>query len=96
MSKPDKKIIDELKKIRKEIETHNRLYYVEDNPTISDADYDKLFDRLVELEKKHPNLITPDSPTQRVGAIPSKKFEQLTHRIPNVIITKSDNRGRIL
>ncbi|MFH2047863.1 MAG: NAD-dependent DNA ligase LigA, partial [bacterium] len=88
MAKPDKKIIEELEKLRSEIEKHNRLYYIEDAPSISDADYDKLFDRLLEIEKLFPELITPDSPSQRVGAAPSKKFEPASHRIPMLSLQK--------
>jgi len=88
MSKPDKIIIDELERLRLEIEKHNRLYYIEDSPSISDAGYDKLFDRLLEIEKQFPELITPDSPSQRVGATPSKKFEPAQHRIPMLSLQK--------
>src|SRR5947209_20560801 len=55
-------------------------YYVLDTPTLSDAEYDRLFRELEELEKAHPELLTPDSPTQRVGAAPSEKFAKVTHR----------------
>lgn len=88
MAKPDKKIIEELEKLGCEIEKHNRLYYIEDAPSISDTDYDKLFDRLLELEKQFPELIKPDSPSQRVGAAPSKKFEPASHRIPMLSLQK--------
>jgi len=68
-------------KLRREIERHNRLYYREDNPEISDAEYDKLFRELVALETEH-DLATPDSPTQRVGASPREGFEPVVHRVP--------------
>jgi len=55
-------------------------YYVLDAPTLSDAEYDRLFRELTELEAEHPDLITPDSPTRRVGAAPSEKFARVTHR----------------
>lgn len=70
---------DELKKIREEINKHNYNYYVADNPTISDYEYDLLFSRLKEIETAHPDLITPDSPTQRVGGI-SSGFEEYKHK----------------
>src|SRR4051794_37837829 len=54
-------------------------YYVLDQPTLSDAEYDRLFRELEELEKAHPELTTPDSPTQRVGAAPGEKFAKVTH-----------------
>lgn len=82
------KIISELEKLRNEIEEHNYQYYVLDNPSVSDAEYDKLFDRLLELEKQYPDLVTPDSPSQRVGAPPSEKFEKVEHRIPMLSLQK--------
>ncbi len=88
MPQPDKKTIDELKKLRQEVELHNRLYHVEDQPTISDEEFDRMFDRLLEIEKQHPELVTPDSPSQRVGAPPSRKFEPVTHRIPMLSLQK--------
>lgn len=68
--------------LRTELERHNRLYYVEDRPEITDAEYDLLFRELVDLETRFPDLAAPDSPTQRVGGAPLDKFEQVTHRIP--------------
>jgi len=69
-------------KLRREIERHNRLYYREDNPRISDAEYDALFRELVALESEFPGLRTADSPTQRVGAEPAEGFETVVHRVP--------------
>ena len=66
---------DRVKFLRDEINRHNYNYYVKDNPTISDFEYDKLFAELKELETKFPLLVTPDSPTQRVGAVSTKFFE---------------------
>lgn len=74
--------IHEIEALRDEIRYHNKLYYVDDNPEISDAGYDRLMRRLQELEAAHPELITPDSPTQRVGATPLEKFETVTHTVP--------------
>lgn len=70
------------KELRDMINYHNYLYYVLEKPEISDAEYDRLFRELVELEQKHPELRTPDSPTQRVGAPPSEKFAEHRHRVP--------------
>ena len=70
---------DEIIKIRDEINKHNYNYYVLDNPTISDYEYDLLFSKLKELEAEHPDLVTPDSPTQRVGGI-STGFEEYRHK----------------
>jgi DNA ligase (NAD+) len=68
--------------LRGEIERHNHAYYVLDAPTIPDAEYDRLFRELVELEQAHPELATPDSPTQRVGGTPLAEFGQVQHRVP--------------
>ena len=70
------------RKLRAEIEHHNRQYYVLDAPLISDAEYDRLFRELQEIERAHPELASPDSPTQRVGGEPLPEFEPLTHRTP--------------
>lgn len=68
--------------LRNEIERHNYLYYVLDQPEISDAEWDQLFRELKQIEEKHPELRTPDSPTQRVGAQPSSKFAKHKHLVP--------------
>jgi len=66
----------------REIERHNRLYYENDSPEITDAEYDALFRELQELEGRFPELATPDSPTVRVGGKPLEKFRQVVHRLP--------------
>lgn len=71
-----------ISRLRDEIRRHNRLYYQLDAPEITDAEYDALFRELVELETAFPELVTPDSPTMRVGGAPLEKFLQVTHRIP--------------
>ncbi len=71
-----------IEKLREEIHYHNYRYYVLDNPTISDFEYDQLMRELENLEKQFPRLITPDSPTHRVGAPPLDKFEEVRHTIP--------------
>src|SRR3954470_22225596 len=68
--------------LRREIERHNRLYYNEAAPEISDAEYDQFFQELHRIEGEHPELITPDSPTQRVGSAPSEGFAPVAHRVP--------------
>ncbi len=68
--------------LRAEIERHNRAYYVLDQPTIPDAEYDTLFRELQTLERAHPELLTADSPTQRIGGAPLPEFGKLTHRVP--------------
>ncbi|MDD2471926.1 MAG: NAD-dependent DNA ligase LigA [Dehalococcoidales bacterium] len=72
----------EIEHLRAEINRHNRLYYIEDNPEISDAEYDSLMQRLATLEREHPELLTPDSPTQRVGAEPLSAFDTVKHPLP--------------
>lgn len=73
---------DEILRLRRAIEKHNYQYHVLDDPLISDAEYDRLFRRLLELEKKHPALVTPDSPTQKVGAPPLERFSTVQHSLP--------------
>jgi DNA ligase (NAD+) len=75
--------------LRKTLERHNRLYYVEDNPEIDDAEYDRLFRELLALEAKHPELATADSPTQRVGAAPLPEFAEVRHRTPMLSIANA-------
>ncbi len=65
-----------------ELHRHNRLYHVLDRPEISDAEYDRLFRELVELENAWPELTTPDSPSQKVGAAPAEKFSPVPHAVP--------------
>ena len=72
-------IQEKIKKLRKEIELYSYYYYVEDNPKVEDYEYDALFRELQKLENEHPELITPDSPTQRVGGI-SEKFDTVAHK----------------
>lgn len=72
----------EIRSLRAEIEEHNYRYHVLDDPIISDAQYDALFQRLKQLESQHPETVTPDSPTQRTGAPPLKIFDEVRHRQP--------------
>lgn len=76
----------QIEALRSRIEHHNYKYYVEDNPEISDLEFDKLLRELQDLEKQHPELITPDSPTQRVGGEPIEGFRQVPHRVPMLSI----------
>ena len=68
--------------LREQVAHHNYRYHVLDDPDVSDAEYDRLFDELKRLEDEHPELATPDSPTQRVGAAPSDKFRKVDHLTP--------------
>ena len=72
----------EIKKLVEELNEHNHRYYVMDEPTINDFEYDALMRRLIELEEKNPELIMPDSPTQRVGGAALNAFEEVTHEVP--------------
>jgi len=72
----------EVDRLRQELTLHNYRYYVLDDPLVSDAEYDTLFRRLVELEKQHPELQDPTSPTQKVGAPPLTEFSQVRHSLP--------------
>jgi len=72
----------QIEKLRKEIKRHDYLYYVLNQPEISDYEYDQLLKKLEELEKKYPQLITPDSPTQRVSGEIAKEFKSVKHTIP--------------
>lgn len=71
-----------LKELRETLHTHAIRYYVEDDPTIPDAEYDRLMRELLDLEQQHPELVTADSPSQRVGGMPLSGFEPVTHVIP--------------
>ena len=72
----------EILRLRRELEYHNKLYYVLDAPVISDYEYDMMMQRLKALEAEHPELITPDSPTQRVGGQALSQFEPVRHQVP--------------
>ena len=82
MSNVEKNIIRRIEKLRDELRRHDYRYYVLAQPTISDERYDELMRELQILEEQHPHLITPDSPTQRVGGEPTKVFPTVTHALP--------------
>ncbi|HMD31251.1 MAG TPA: NAD-dependent DNA ligase LigA, partial [Candidatus Acidoferrales bacterium] len=82
---PGRKSIEkEIEKLRAELRRHEHLYYVLDDPEITDAAFDRLMNRLKELEAAHPEMVTPDSPSQRVGGAPREGFETVTHRRPMI------------
>lgn len=85
----------EILHLRREIETHNYRYHVLDQPLVSDAEYDRLFRRLVELEKQHPELLSPDSPTQKVGAPPIEKFATVRHTLPMLSLNNANDREEV-
>lgn len=84
-----------MRELRDAIELHNIRYYELDTPTIPDADFDKLFRELEELEQRHPQLITPDSPTQRVGIPPLKAFPRVAHRTPMLSLSNAFTEGEV-
>lgn len=81
----------EILKLRDEVRRHEELYYVNDNPEISDSEYDALLAKLQALENQHPALITPDSPTQRVGGRPAEGFPEVVHRRPMLSLENTYN-----
>jgi len=88
---PDDKTKNRANELKALLEHHNYRYYVLDSPEISDSEYDALFDELSQLEEQYPELRTPDSPTQRVGAPPLDKFKQKKHSLPMLSLNKAMN-----
>ena len=78
----DPSLMAEVTQLHQQLNQANYQYYVLDDPQLPDAEYDRLFHRLKEIETSHPELLTSDSPTQRVGAAPLSHFEQVTHEVP--------------
>ena len=78
-------------RLREEILRHEDLYYLQDNPELSDKEYDELIEKLRQLEEKHPEFLTPDSPTQRVGGRPAEGFPEFIHRRPMLSLDNSYN-----
>lgn len=91
-----KQIEKRIEELRQEIRKHDYRYYVEDEPIITDREYDHLFQELTDLEKKHPDLITSDSPTQRVGGKVLNKFNQIGHRKPMLSLANSYSEEEIM
>jgi DNA ligase (NAD+) len=82
-------------KLRAQIEYHNYKYYIEDNPEISDLEFDRLMTELQGIEKQHPELITSDSPTQRIGGQPIESFHQAVHAVPMLSIENTYNEEEV-
>jgi len=80
---------DEIARLRKEIERHNYLYYVEAEPVISDYEFDRLLEQLIALERLHPDLVTPDSPSLRVGGQITRSFPSVRHREPMLSLSNT-------
>ncbi len=83
------KIKQQILALRNQLQLHNYHYYVLDAPQIPDNEYDKLFRELERLELENPDLITPDSPTQRVGASPVREFAEIKHTVPMLSLTNA-------
>src|ERR1700682_6451725 len=95
MAAEEKQVAKRAAQLREQIEEHNRRYYEETAPTISDRDYDRLYKELVDLETKFPDLAAPDSPTQRVGGKPLKAFAQVKHRAPMLSLDNTYSEAEI-
>ena len=92
----DTKVQKQVDTLRQELNRHNHLYFVLDQPETSDGQYDKLMRRLRKLEEQHPELVTSDSPTQRVGAEPAEGFAQAQHPVPLLSLGNAFNEGELI
>src|SRR5512145_369658 len=86
---------EQIERLRSEIRRHEELYYVQAAPEISDADFDKLMHELQALEQQHPDLVTPDSPTQRVGGRPAEGFIEVEHLQPMLSLDNAYNEEEL-
>jgi DNA ligase (NAD+) len=91
-----RKAVDRARELRKEIDAHNYRYYVLDQPAIPDAEYDRLMAELRDLEARHPGLVVPESPTQRVGASPAPGFLEVRHAIPMLSLENAFTDDEVL
>src|SRR6185295_8735934 len=82
--------------LRQKLEYHNYLYYVQDSPEISDAEDDRMFRELLELERAHPELASPDSPTQRIGGEPLERFNKVPHHAPMLSLANAFSEAELL
>ncbi|MEE3268195.1 MAG: NAD-dependent DNA ligase LigA [Pseudomonadota bacterium] len=96
MSQSDPTLLEEISQLRADLDDANYRYYVLDEPTLTDADYDRKLQRLKQLEGEHPELISPDSPTQRVGAAPAEGFPEVAHAIPMLSLDNAFSRDDIV
>src|SRR6202044_187275 len=96
MPSSNKDVEKKLESLRAKISHHEYLYYVVDNPEISDAEFDKLMQQLKDLEAAHPDLITPDSPTRRVGGKPREGFVKVPHSSPMLSLDNALNETELL
>ncbi|WP_425319037.1 DNA ligase LigA-related protein, partial [Rickettsiella grylli] len=96
MPKPPDHLIKKIIQLKKKINTHNYHYYILDAPLINDATYDTLFRELEAIEKRYPELITPDSPTQRVGSTPLTTFKHVQHALPMLSLENAFSEKEVL
>src|SRR5205823_13920207 len=89
------KVQSEVEQLREKLRHHEHLYYVLDSPEITDAEYDALMNKLRELEKQHPDLLTPDSPSQRVGGKPREGFVKVRHSSPMLSLDNALNEQEL-
>lgn len=91
-----KEIEQKIEKLKEQVNYHNYLYYAQDSPEIADQEFDRLFRELKELEEENPDLVTTDSPTQRVGTVPSEKFDQVQHKYPLYSLDNANNGDELI
>ncbi len=96
MSDPNPEIVAKVEDLRKKLHHHNYRYHVLDDPEVSDAEYDRMMRELIRLEEVHPELVRPDSPSVRVGALPLTRFETFSHSIPMLSLDNGFNDTDIL
>jgi DNA ligase (NAD+) len=92
---PEESAEEQIVALRREIEKHNRRYYQEAAPTISDREYDRLYRQLIELEERYPQFVTADSPTRQVGGTPLKTFAPITHRVPMLSLDNTYSEAEV-
>jgi DNA ligase (NAD+) len=95
MTADEAQVAKRIARLREEIEEHNRRYYEEAAPTISDREYDRLYKELADLETEFPALASPESPTQRVGGTPLKAFQQVRHRVPMLSLDNTYSEAEV-
>src|SRR5438034_3573230 len=95
MAMEEKEAAKRIRELRGKIRKHDRLYHEEAAPVISDREYDRLYRELADLEKQFPDLVTPDSPTQRVGGKPLEAFAQIQHRVPMLSLDNTYSEGEV-
>jgi DNA ligase (NAD+) len=93
---PSRKIVDEASRLRDEINQHNILYHSQDEPAITDAEFDRLFRDLKKIEADYPELVVSDSPTQRVGSAPLSAFSQVQHELPMLSLDNAFDEDDVL